>query len=263
MATSTSSERRVIGSLQRAFDILDLFSASSPELGVTEIAQKLSLHKSTASGLVYTLEANRYLEQNPENRKYRLGLKLMERASVLIKQLEIRQIALPYLIELRDWSGESVNLAIRDGAEVVYIERMVSDQGLSFQNFVGKRGWVHSTALGKAMLAQLPTQDAEELLKSYKLEVITEHTLDDVADVMADLELTRKRGFALDDQENELGGRCVSAAIFNHLNQPIAAVSVSVPLPRIPKNRIAYYGDKVKEVAGQISSRLGHDFVDA
>ena len=261
MASSTN-ERRVIGSLQKAFDILDLFSVSSPELGITEIAQTLGIHKSTASGLVYTLETGGYLEQNPENRKYRLGLKLMERASVVIKQLEIRQIALPYLIELRDWSEESVNLAVRDDVEVVYIERMVSDQGLSFQNFVGKRGWVHSTALGKAMLAQLPPEEAEKLLRSYKLEVITEHTLDEVEAVMADLEVTRKRGFALDDQENELGGRCVSAAIFNHLNQPIAAISISVPLPRIPKNRIAYYGEKVREVAGQISSRLGHDFVN-
>ncbi|MEM6432182.1 MAG: IclR family transcriptional regulator, partial [Deinococcota bacterium] len=219
---ATTTERRVIGSLQRAFDILDLFTVSSPELGITEIAQRLELHKSTASGLVYTLETYGYLEQNPENRKYHLGLKLMERASVLLKQLEIRKIALPYLKELRNWSNESVNLAIRDHVEVVYIERIVSDQGITFQNFVGKRGWVHSAALGKAMLAPLPEDKVRKLLESYTLEPITEHTLSTVDDVMADLAVTRERGYALDDQENELGGRCVSAAIFNHLNQPIA-----------------------------------------
>lgn len=256
---SATSERRVIGSLQKAFDILDLFSASTPELGITDIAQKLELHKSTASGLVYTLETGGYLEQNPENKKYRLGLKLMERASVLLKQLEIRQIALPYLLELRDWSNESVNLAVRDNAEVVYIDRIVSERGLSFQNFVGKRGWVHSTALGKAMLAQLPEAEAKEILESYAFEAKTEHTLMSVDDVMADLALTRERGFALDDQENELGGRCVSAPIFNHTDQTVAAISVSVPLPRIPREKISYYGEQVKEVAKQISSRLGHN----
>ncbi|MEM6429811.1 MAG: IclR family transcriptional regulator C-terminal domain-containing protein, partial [Deinococcota bacterium] len=134
--------------------------------------------------------------------------------------------------------------------------------GITFQNFVGKRGWVHSAALGKAMLAPLPEDKVRKLLESYTLEPITEHTLSTVDDVMADLAVTRERGYALDDQENELGGRCVSAAIFNHLNQPIAAISISVPLPRIPREKIPYYGTKVSEVAGQISARLGYDLLN-
>lgn len=256
---SVGSERRVIGSLKKAFDILDLFSLSTPEIGITEIAQRLGFHKSTASGLVYSLEEGGYLEQNPENKKYRLGLKLMERTSVLLKQMEIRQVALPFLLRLRDWSQESVNLAIRDGIEVIYIERMLSEQGLSYRNDIGKRGWVHSTALGKAMLAQLAPQEAKALLGSYELVQMTDFTLITVEDVLADLSLTKERGFALDDQENELGGRCVSAAIFNHFQQPVAAISVSVPLARIPREKISYYGDKVKEMAEQISERLGYN----
>lgn len=258
MATPKTTERRVMGSLQRAFDILDLFSSSSPELGITEIAQRLGLHKSTASGLIYSLEEGGYLNQNPENRKYRLGLKFLERATVILGQLEIRDVARAFLYQLRDWSQETVNLAIHDHNEVVYIERLLSEQGLSYRNVVGKRAPVHATALGKAILAELPIDDAEEILKSYNFEKMTEYTLTTVKDVLKDLQLTKERGFAIDDQEHGLGGRCVSSAIFDHRGKPIAAISVSVPLPRIPKKRISHYGDKVSEVATAISLQLGY-----
>lgn len=258
MGTPKTKERRVMGSLQRAFDILDLFSNSSPELGITEIAQRLELHKSTASGLIYSLEQGGYLDQNPENRKYRLGLKFLERSTVLLGQIEIREVARPFLFELRDWAQESINLAIHDQSEVVYIERYLSEQGLSYHNVVGKRAPVHSTALGKAILSELPVEEAEEILQSYKFKSKTEYTLTTVEAVLKDLVVSKERGFALDDQEHGLGGRCVASPIFDHHFQPIAAVSISVPLARIPKDRISYYGDKVKEVAHKISLKLGY-----
>ncbi|MEO1286294.1 MAG: IclR family transcriptional regulator [Chloroflexota bacterium] len=251
-------EPRLIGSLQRAFDILNLFNHRTIELGITEIANALELHKSTASGLVYTLEANNYLEQNPDNRKYRLGLKFVERSSIVLAQLDIRQIANPYLNALRDWSQESVNLAIRDGNEVIYIERILSNQNLAFRNEIGKRAYVHTSALGKALISQLSISESRELLESYELRAMTKHSLTTIDSIMQDLEHTRKRGFALDDQENELGGRCVSAPIFNHLGTAVAAVSISIPVPRIPSERIEYFGNKVKDIAAEISERLGY-----
>ena len=128
---------RIIGSVQRALDILSLFGPQSPELGITEIARALDLHKSTASGLVYTLQSNGYIEQNPENRRYRLGLQLVERAAVLLNQIEIRKVAMPELEHLRDWSTESVNLAIREDNQVIYIERLMTDKNLGFRNHIG------------------------------------------------------------------------------------------------------------------------------
>lgn len=258
MPTQNHNERRVIGSVQRALDILNLFNNQSGELGVTEIAKLLELHKSTVSGLVYTLENNGYLEQNPDNRKYRLGLKLLERASTLLNQIEIRQVAAPFLQQLRDWSQESINLAIRDEGQVVYVERLLSEQTLGLRSEVGKRADVHSTALGKAMLACLPHDEARQILSSYDLSRYTQNTLTEVDAVMYDLDRTRERGFAIDDEEYELGGRCVSAPILNHLGEPVAAVSISVPLPRIPPERVPYFGKKVKEIAAQISERMGY-----
>lgn len=253
-----AKEPRLIGSLQRAFDILNLFNQRTIELGITEIANALDLHKSTASGLVYTLEANNYLEQNSDNRKYRLGLKFLERSSIVLAQIDIRRIATPYLNALRDWSQESVNLAIRDGNEVIYIERILSNQNLAFRNEIGKRAYVHTSALGKAMISQLTVTESRELLESYEIHAMTEHSLTTVDAIMQDLEHSRERGFALDDQENELGGRCVSAPIFNHLGTVVAAVSISIPVPRIPYERIDYFGNKVKDVAAEISEQLGY-----
>ena len=118
-------QQKIIGSVQRAIDILDLFDRRTQELGVTDIARILNLPKSTIAGLILTLEYNNYLDQNTETRKYRLGFKLAERAGVFLDQFDLRRIALPVLEELRNSSNESVNLAIRDGEYVIYIERML------------------------------------------------------------------------------------------------------------------------------------------
>ncbi len=258
MAEKNSVERRVVNSVQRAIDILGLFGPQVPELGITEIANALELHKSTASGLVYTLADNDYLEQNPENKKYRLGLRFIERATIVLGRLEIRRVAMPFLEHLRDWSNESINLGIRDHHEVIYIERMLSDQPLGIRAEIGKRSWVHCTGLGKAMLSRLPEDEARAILESYPLATLTEYTVTDIDKIMDELRISRQRGFAIDDQENELGGRCVSASILNYEGTPVAAVSISVPLPRIPPNRVSYYGNKVKATAAEISQQLGY-----
>src|SRR5512133_1756224 len=126
MRDSEPSSRKLVGSVQRAVDILNLFDSECPELGTTEIALALGLHKSTVSSLVATLAANGYLDQSPTSRKYLLGLRLLERSSILLGQMDIRRVAHPFLDQLRDWRGESVNLGIRDGNVVVYIDQFPS-----------------------------------------------------------------------------------------------------------------------------------------
>jgi IclR family KDG regulon transcriptional repressor len=148
MENKPHKRQKVIASVQRALDILGLFEGSRSELGNAEIAKLLGLNPGTASGLVSTLKINNYLDQNPINRKYRLGLKLAERASTLMDQLDLRKVAAPELEKLRAWCDESINLAIRDGKEVVYIERLFGPHALGIRSELGKRAPVHSTALG-------------------------------------------------------------------------------------------------------------------
>lgn len=151
----TTRRHRTIGSLQRAIDILELFDEQTTELGITEMSEALGLHKSTAAGLVYTLEDNGYLDQDAASRKYRLGYMLVERAFTLLDQIDVREAALPQIQELHDWFDESVNLALRDGAHVIYIENLNTTRSLRMCSKVAYRAHVHSTALGKAILSQL------------------------------------------------------------------------------------------------------------
>lgn len=252
-----SQKRKVIGSVQRAIDILDLFDAHTQEFGVTEIALSMGLPKSTVAGLIYTLEQNGYLEQNPQNRKYRLGYKLAERTGILLQQYDLRQTAAPILEDLRDECQESVNLAIRDGDDVVYIERMHGMNMLGMRSEIGKREKLHSTALGKALLAYLPVEEIKKIIENYEFTTVTSQTITRPVAFLFELEATRKRGFALDNQENELGGRCVAAAIKDYRDETVAAVSISVPLQRMPDERIAVLGNQVIRAAKEISKKLG------
>jgi DNA-binding IclR family transcriptional regulator len=252
-----SKQKRIIGSVQRAIDIINLFDRNTAELGVTDIARALDLPKSTAAGIIFTLEQNDFLEQNAETRKYRLGSKLAERAGVFLAQFDLREIATPVLEDLRNECNESVNLAIRDGDYVVYIERMHGDNMLGMRSEIGKRERIHSTALGKAILSCLPSQELNEFINQYDFVHVTPRTITDPGAFFDALAETAQRGFALDDQENELGGRCVAAPIFDYQHRPVAAISLSVPIQRFPEEKIPDYGARVREAARQISQRLG------
>lgn len=255
MSTTTP---RTIKSLQRAINILDLFDEQTAALGITEIAETLGLHKSTAAGLVYTLEHNGYLGQDPETRKYGLGFKLVERASTLLDQIDVRTAALPYLQELRDWSGESVNLAVRDGMQIVYIERLTTTQSLGMRAKVGYRAPIQCTALGKAILSGMPRDKAQELIAQHGLPAVTARSITDLSRFLHEIERTREQGFAVDNEENEVGVRCVAAPIFDHSDRPAAAVSVSSPVLRLPLSEVPRYGQKVVDAANAISARLGY-----
>lgn len=209
---------------------------------------------------MYALERNGYIAQNPENRRYHLGLQLVERAGVLLDQIEIRKIAMPDLEDLRDWSSESVNLAILEENQIIYIERLLTDKSLGFRNHIGKRAFPHSTALGKAMLSHLPPQQALAILQSYPLQAMTPNTIIDIEELTRQFEDFRQQGYAIEREENEIAGLCISAPIHNYGASPIAAVSVSFPLSRLDEALIADCGVKVREVAQRISVKLGHTF---
>jgi len=258
MPTAKPKNRRTIASVQRALDILALFDNGQNELGNAEIARLVGLPVGTASGLIYTLKINNYLDQNPANRKYRLVMKLAERAAVLLDQLDIRKISAQSLEDLRVWCDESVNLAIRDGMEVVYIERLFGNHALGIRSELGKRGPLHSTALGKAILTFLPEPEFNTILSQYEFFPVTPFTITDRQRFIEETKKIRSLGYAVDEQENEMGGRCVGAPIFDHTGYPIAAISISVPIQRLPDEAVRQFGSKLIEAAGRISQQMGH-----
>lgn len=257
MEQNQKKTRKVIASVQHALNILNLFGTSHPEMGNSEIANVLNMDPGTVAGLIYTLKFNNYLDQNPSNRKYRLGLKLAERAAVLLDQIDLRKTAAPFLEELRSWSGESANLAIRDHQEVAYIERLFGSHSLGIRSEIGKRAPLHSTALGKAILANLKPQETQTILSDYKFFPVTQNTIIEINGFIQELERIRKLGFALDNEENEIGGRCLAAPILNENGIAVAAISISFPIQRLPPEKIPEYGEKIKTAALEISRRIG------
>lgn len=247
-----------IGSVQRAIDILDLFSSACPELGTSEIARRLGLHKSTAASLMYTLEANGYLAQDPQSRKYRLGMQLLNRSAVVLNHLDIRRAALPYVEALRAEFDETVNLGVPDGSQIIYIERQLSSRPLGMRSEVGKRSLLHSTAMGKALLSYWPLEQVAAFIERYGLPALTAHTIGEPDVLFRALAETRALGYGFDDEENEEGGRCVAAAIFDHQGRPAAAISLSVPTLRLPYDRVPQLGRRVAAVADAISRNLGY-----
>jgi DNA-binding IclR family transcriptional regulator len=239
-------------------DILNLFEPRTPELGTTEIAEATGLHKSTAAGLIYTLTAKGYLTQNPTNRKYRLGLKLVERAAIVLGSMDLRQAALPVLQRLRDAFDEAVNLAVLDEAHMVYVERVLGTRALGMRSEVGKREPAHTTALGKAIFACWAPAEVAAFVERFGLHPLTARTVTDPAVFMRQVDDARRLGYALDDEENEEGGRCVAAAVLDHTGRPVAALSISAPTARLPLEDVPAVGAKVQEAALAISASLGY-----
>ena len=251
------NKRKVIGSVQRAIDILNLFNKDTPELGTTQIARSMKLPKSTAAGLIYTLEQNGFLDQNPNTRKYRLGFKLAERTGILLFHFDLRQIAIPVLQQLRDQCKESVNLGVRDGNDIVYIERMHGHSMLGMRPEIGKRERIHSTALGKAIVSTLSKKEMDQFIENYNFFPITPKTITDRGLFLIELQKSKECGYALDDQENEIGGRCVASPILDLGGVTVGALSISVPLLRMPDSLIEPLGNQVLHAAQEISSQIG------
>src|SRR5690554_6327993 len=195
----------IIQSVERALKILDLFDEYTSELKITEISDKMELHKSTVHSLLKTLEKYQYIEQNEENGKYKLGLKLVERGNFVVGTIDIRQIAKSYLLDLSKQTGQTAHLGILNGQEGVYIGKIEGETAVIRFSKIGKGIPLHSTAIGKVLLAFREPKETQQLLKDYQYTQETAHSITNENDFLKQLEKVHQQGYALDDQENELG----------------------------------------------------------
>jgi IclR family acetate operon transcriptional repressor len=186
---------------------------------------------------------------------YQLGARLFELGQLAGQQLRIRDIALPAMSALRDRFNETVNLGILDGHDVVYVEMVESHHSLRMQATLGSRDPAYSTALGKAMLAYLDDPARHLPARLTQRTVFTLHTK---SSVLASLARVREQGYALDDQENEDGARCIGAPIFEYPGRVAAAISLSAPATRLRSDQVAEVATAVRAAAATISRQLGH-----
>ncbi len=216
-----------VQSIDRTFDIIELLSREPRSIPMTEIGRRLDLHKSTVHRLLTTLRKRGYVEKEEETGNYKLGLGFVELASLYLNSLELKTEAIPFLNQLTKATGQTTFLAIMDEAEVVYMDKVETYHSLRRYTIIGKRLPMHTTSLGKAMLSGLKDSEIEALYPDRKLQLITKKTIPTFDILMKEIKQIRERGWAIDDEENEKGTRCVGAPIYDYRDRVIAAISLA------------------------------------
>jgi len=251
-------EKKIIQSIDRALQVLELFSLEKPEWGVTEISKALNIYKSNVHNILSTLIEKDFVKKDPKTNKYTLGIKFFELGSVVIKNLNLRKIAHPYLEELSKEFNETVHLGVLVEGEVLSIEQEESSQSLCPRIFIGKRAPLHCTGVGKAIMAYLPKDKFDSTIKEKGLIRYTENTITNIEELEKELEKIRKQGYAVDNMEHEEGVRCVAGPIRDYTGKVIASMSISGPAFRIDENNIPNIAKKVKECCDYISEEMGY-----
>ncbi|MFM1651728.1 IclR family transcriptional regulator [Brevibacillus sp. B_LB10_24] len=253
----TPRDTSSVQSVDRALYVLELLKENVDGLGITELAHRMGLAKSTVHRLLTSLKNQGYVRQDPQSECYLLGLKLIELGSVVSQSLEIRKIANPIMNQLVLETGETSHLVLLQEGEVVYIEKIESPYTIRMYSLIGKRAPVHCTGVGKAIIAHIPEEEVRKIVEQKGLPRFTANTITSFDELIANLQEIRERGYSLDEEEHEPGIYCVAAPILNHSGQPVAGLSVSGPTMRMDEEKIRLCMDRVVFYAREISKHLG------
>jgi DNA-binding IclR family transcriptional regulator len=240
--------------LERSFALLDLLAGRSDPVSLKEISEKTGLHPSTAHRILNDLTIGRLVDR-PHAGSYRLGMRLLELGNLVKARLDVREAALAPMRELHRLTHQPVNLSLRQGDEIVYVERTYSERsGMQVVRAVGGRAPLHLTSVGKLFLAHDDPQRVRAYATRTGLAGHTRNSITDLPGLERELATVRASGVARDDEELELGVRCMAAGIFDDQGKLLAGLSVSAPSDRLEEGWLG----RVKDTAAQISSALGY-----
>jgi DNA-binding IclR family transcriptional regulator len=239
--------------LHKTLDILETIRESHSGLALADISRALKLPKPTAHRIVSTLETRGYLSRNDEG-LYRMSRKFFELDTIESDEQLLTRAAMPVMSRLVESCRETLNLGVLDAGEVVVISTIESPQGIRMASKVGNRRYLHSTALGKVLASGLPQKDVERLIRLKGLPRLTPQTLTTRQAFFAELAQVRQLGFALDNEENEEGGRCIAAPITGAGGRIVAALSISAPVFRMDPGRADGLAPQLTEACRDISN---------
>jgi IclR family transcriptional regulator, KDG regulon repressor len=244
-----------VQSLDRAIDLLEVFQSGEDERGVAELGRALDLPRATVHRLLAALSHRGLLVQNEQTGKYRLGFKLFELGSMVGESLDVRRVARPCLVDLVRQSGETAHLVVLDGVDVVFVDKVETDNPFRMVSQLGRRLPACHSGSGKALLARL---SEDELVQRYPS--TPGHVSDEVDLPLLRRQLAeaRRRGYALDDQETQAGLRCVGAVVFDFAGTAVAGLSISGPIVRIGDDRVPELARLVCAAAAAVSRGLGY-----
>ncbi len=249
-----TSKATAIQVLERAFAVLDVLAAHPDPVPLKEISERTGLHPSTAHRILNDMVIGRFVER-PETGSYRLGMRLLELGNLVKTRLDVREAALGPMRELHRLTHQPVNLSMRQGDEIVYVERTFSERsGMQVVRSIGGRAPLHLTSVGKLFLAHDDPQRVRAYAARTGLAGHTRNSITDLPRLERELEQVRHYAVARDEEELELGVRCIAAGIFDDSGNLVAGLSVSAPADRLEESWV----DRVKATAARISGSLGH-----
>ncbi|MCG0275715.1 MAG: IclR family transcriptional regulator [Thermosediminibacteraceae bacterium] len=245
-----------VQSIERAMRILEELAEEEDGLGVTELSARVGLHKSTVHRILNTLLRMGYVEQNPKSEKYRLGTKLLYLGGAILDRMDIRKESHELLKQLAEEVNETVHLVIPDNDKALYIDKIDSKRTIRMYSQIGRHVPLHASAVGKAILAFSSPEYVQKVIKK-GLDRYTRNTIVDPDRLIEHLKEIRAQGYAVDDEENEEGIRCVGAPVFDYTDKVIAAISISGSTVTIPPERVPELASKVVNYARTISRKMG------
>ena len=253
-----NEKKHPVQSIDRVFDLMEILSAAPNGLSLSDLAARADLHVSTTHRLLSSLVSRGYVRKDSSTGKYRLTLRLFEISQRVSAVLDLLPVSEHFLEELANLSGEAVHLVERSGSEVVYLYKFEPYRNpVTISSSIGRHNPMYCTGVGKSILAHLPEEDVKAIWEATDIQRFTEKTLTTLEDLFKDLEATRIRGYAIDDEEHDLGVRCVAAPIFNWKGDPVAAISISAPASRLTGSEMQKYAPRLLHAAEEISGLLG------
>jgi len=247
-----------VPALERALTILEMLANSRTGLTLPDIVRQSGLPKSSVHCLLLTLQRRGYLHRNEKTSRYMFGLKLFSLANTAISGLKLREEAAPFLRSLVEKTGLTVHMAILEQDEAVLISKVEPPETSRLATWLGKRMDVHCTGLGKALIAQLPQEELSRLIGAHGLPRHNENTVASIKKLRENLAQVVRLGYSIDDEEDEIGLRCIGAPVFNHDAVAIAAVSIAGTIEQVTANNLPMLAENVKQTAASISRVLGY-----
>jgi DNA-binding IclR family transcriptional regulator len=245
-----------VPAIDRALNVLECLSQSRKGYSVSELSRRLGLPKSSVHLILRTLERRGYLQKQSAGGRYKFGMKLIALSRAALDGVELRDEARPALAALAQRTGLTVHMGVLERSEIVIIERLESPSPIRVVSWIGRRMDLNSTAVGKALIAHLPEAEFEAQVRPSQLGRHNDRTIGSMTALRKELERVRQLGYAVCDEEDEIGVRCVGAPIVNRHGHSIAAVSVAGTTLQIPTERLGELGQAVREAAAEISARF-------
>jgi DNA-binding IclR family transcriptional regulator len=246
-----------ITALQRGLRLLQLFSESPRGLTAKQVGNLSRLPVSTVHRFLANLESAGFLNCTGDG-VYHLGIACFAIGQAALGQLDIRRLSLPYLHRLNQQTRETIHLTVRHGLSAVYVEKLDSPEPLRIYSRIGAAVPLYCTAVGKVILAHMPADERDRVVRQLDLKRLTPNTVGNLQELESELYRVRKNGYACDLEEHELHIRCIAAPIWDHLGSVHAAVSITAPMVRMPVTRLRQLAPMIQAAGSQISRELGY-----